>query len=111
MLATVCPYMSTDQLPHQVGSSPSACLFTSSKGEVSVMVPAEEWDGAFKDSGTFHPTDQLLGSQHKGQQFHSMASYSRASLVNLAWQIKAPLSNSSIERTAAASDSCVSGLR
>lgn len=75
------------------------------------MVPAEEWDGAFKDSGTFHPTDQLLGSQHKGQQFHSMASYSRASLVNLAWQIKAPLSNSSVERTAAASDSCVSGLR
>lgn len=36
LLATMCPYMGTDQLPHQVGSSPSACLFTSSKGAVSV---------------------------------------------------------------------------
>lgn len=107
----MCPYMGTDQLPHQVGSSPSACLFTFSKGEVSVMVPTEEWDGAFKDSGTFHPIDQLLGSQHKGQQFHSMASYSRASLVNSAWQIKALLRNSSVGRTTAASDRCVSGLR
>ena len=83
------------------------------------MVPTEEWDGAFKDSGTFHPTDQLLGSQHKGQQFHSMASYSRASLVNSAWQIKALLRNSSVGRTTAVSDNrcsvgldrCVSGLR
>lgn len=111
LLATVCLYMGTGQLPHQVGSSPSACLFTSSKSEVSVTVPTEEWDGAFKDSGTFHPTDQLLGSQHKGQQFHSMASYSRASLVNSVWQIKALLRNSSVGRTAAASDRCMSGLR
>lgn len=33
-----------------------------------------------------------------------MASYSRASLVNSAWQIKALLRNGSVGRTAAASD-------
>lgn len=75
------------------------------------MVPTEEWDGAFKDPGTFHPTDQLLGSQHKGQQVPLHGFPPRASLVNSAWQRKALLRNGSIGWTAAALDRCVSGLR